>query len=93
MTTWLRRRSFRVRLSALVAAAVGVAVGLIAFASYVAVHHQLYSQVGLGHAERDERRPTTLRREEGLNPVRAADVLRRYSNSVFQVVTPDGTPQ
>ena len=45
MTAWLRRKSFRVRLGALVAAAVGVAVALAALASYFAVHHQLYSQV------------------------------------------------
>ena len=45
VTAWLRRQSFRVRLGALVAAAVGVTVALAALASYFAVRHQLYSQV------------------------------------------------
>ena len=41
---WIRRVSFRTRLSLLAAAAVGVAVALAAIASYFAVQHQLFSQ-------------------------------------------------
>ena len=60
MTGWLRRKSFRVRLGALVAAAVGVAVALTALASYFAVRHQLYSQVDSSLNERDGRSPAVI---------------------------------
>jgi two-component system sensor histidine kinase MprB len=45
VTTWLRRRSFQRRLTALVATAVGVAVALVAVAAYITVSRQLTSEV------------------------------------------------
>ena len=45
MKGWLHHRSFQTRIASLVVAAVGVAVALAASAAYVAVSHQLYSQV------------------------------------------------
>ena len=42
---WSRRIGFRVRLSVLAAAAVGLAIALSAVASYLFVSHQLYNQV------------------------------------------------
>src|SRR6202000_911209 len=78
MGGWLRRQKFRVRLSVLVAAAVGVTVALASLAAYVSVHHQLYSQVD-----------TSLNGEVGLlanpqgdfRPGQEANFLRRYNNS------------
>jgi two-component system sensor histidine kinase MprB len=90
MSSWLRRRSFRVRLGSLVAAAVGVAVALAALASYIAVHHQLYRQVDsslqseMGAAPRLSRGGTF---STGL----VAGFLGRFNNSVLQVVAADGT--
>jgi len=83
VTTWLRRRSFRARLGALVAAAVGVAVALAALASYIAVHHQLYSQVdsSLQSEALAELSP------QGAFDQRAVEAfLRRYNDTVLQVV-------
>jgi two-component system, OmpR family, sensor histidine kinase MprB len=45
MASRVRRISFRTRLGILVAAAVGVTVALASLASYLAVSHQLFSQV------------------------------------------------
>jgi two-component system sensor histidine kinase MprB len=78
-----------VRLSALVAAAVGVAVALTALSSYLAVHHELYSQVD-----------SSLNGEVGFltssqgdfRPAQAGDFLRRYNNSLLQIIGPDGSP-
>jgi two-component system sensor histidine kinase MprB len=90
VTSWLRRKSFRVRLSALVAAAVGVTLALAALASYFAVRHQLYSQVDsslqneLAFAQR-------LTSPDGsIDTGEAGRVLSRFNNSILQVVTPDG---
>ena len=47
-TTWLRQVNFRVRVSGLAAAAVGLAVAFAALVSYLAVSHQLEGQVTPG---------------------------------------------
>ena len=86
MTTWLRRKSFRVRLSALVAAAVGVAVALTALASYIAVHHQLYSQV-------DSSLNGEVRALASQGQFRAGQVgnfVQHYNNGLLQIVDAHG---
>jgi two-component system sensor histidine kinase MprB len=86
VTTWLRRRSFRTRLGALVAAAVGVAVAMTALASYYAVRHQLYHQVD-----------TSLQAEmsalsaAGFDFGHTAGILSQFNNSVVQAVAANGT--
>jgi two-component system sensor histidine kinase MprB len=90
MTTWLRRKSFRVRLSALVAAAVGVTLALAALASYVAVRHQLYSQVD-SSLENELAAAQRLSPAGTFNTDRVAGFLSRFNNSILQVVMPDGT--
>jgi two-component system sensor histidine kinase MprB len=88
VTGWLRRKSFRVRLGALVAAAVGVAVALAALASYFAVRHQLYSQV-------DSSLQSELAASAQLSPGgsfstdRVGSLLHRFNNSVLQVIGAD----
>jgi two-component system sensor histidine kinase MprB len=89
MTTWLRRKSFRVRLSALVAAAVGVTLALAALASYVAVRHQLYSQVD-SSLENELAAAQHLSPAGTFNTAGVARFLSRFNNSILQVVTPDG---
>src|SRR4051812_19398116 len=89
MAAWLRRKSFRVRLSALVAAAVGVTLALAALASYIAVRHQLYSQV-------DSSLQNELAAAPGMqggrfSPKAVGLFLGRFNNSILQVVTGDGT--
>jgi two-component system sensor histidine kinase MprB len=86
VAAWLRRKSFRVRLSALVAAAVGVTLALAALASYFAVRHQLYSQVDSSLQNELAAVPSGTLSTEGI-----ARFLRQFNNSIFQVVTPDGT--
>jgi two-component system, OmpR family, sensor histidine kinase MprB len=86
VTAWLRRKSFRVRLGALVAAAVGVAVALTALASYIAVHHQLYRQVDSSL----QSELTALSPGGNLSLRQATPTLRRFNNSVLQVIGPDG---
>jgi two-component system sensor histidine kinase MprB len=90
VATWLRRKSFRVRMGALVAAAVGVTLALAALASYFAVRHQLYGQVN-----------SSLQNEAnavlGPSPNGTVDIgdlgraLRRFNNSSLQLVSSDGT--
>ena len=88
MTGWLRRKSFRVRMGALVAAAVGVAVALTALASYFAVRHQLYSQVNSSlNAEMAAAQLSSPRRV--FDPTTVAGILRHYNNSLLQVIGPD----
>jgi two-component system sensor histidine kinase MprB len=88
MTSWLRRKSFRVRMGALVAAAVGVAVVLTALASYFAVRHQLYSQVDSSlNAEMAAAQLSAPRRI--FDPNTVAGILRHYNNSLLQVIGPD----
>jgi two-component system sensor histidine kinase MprB len=92
VTSWLRRKSFRVRLSGLVAVSVGVAVALTAFASYVAVHHQLYSQLDSSiQSEMDG--AVTIAQQPRFSPGEVGNFLRRYNNSVFQIINPDSTAQ
>ncbi|MGH9094015.1 MAG: HAMP domain-containing sensor histidine kinase [Acidimicrobiales bacterium] len=69
---WIRRTSFRTRLSVLVALAVGVAVAVAALASYVAVSRQLYRSVD------NELRAAYQRIDSGPDPVQisACDFVR-----------------
>ncbi len=93
MTTWLRRRSFRARLGALVAAAVGVAVALAALASYLAVHHQLYSQVdsSLQNEAAAELSPQGAGGGAEVFQLHAIEAfLHRYNDSVLQLVEQNG---
>jgi two-component system sensor histidine kinase MprB len=88
VTDWLRRKSFRVRLGALVAAAVGVAVALAALASYFAVRHQLFSQVDT--SLQDELAASAQLSPGGsFSADRVASLLHRFNNSVLQVVSAD----
>ncbi len=88
MTGWLRRQKFRVRLGALVAAAVGLTVALAAFATYHFVHHQLYRQV-----------ESSLNSEWGVlanngpvNPAQVGHFFGLYNNSLLQIIDPTGSP-
>jgi two-component system sensor histidine kinase MprB len=90
VATWLRRKSFRVRMGALVAAAVGVTLALAALASYFAVRHQLYGQV-------DSSLQNEANAVLGPSPNGTVDIgdlgraLRRFNNSSLQLVSSDGT--
>ncbi len=87
MAGWLRRQKFRVRLGALVAAAVGLTITLAASATYLFVHHQLYHQVD-----------SSLNGEVGVlaspdgafNANRVAGFFRLYNNSLLQVIDQSG---
>ena len=88
VTSWLRRKSFRVRLGALVAAAVGVAVALAALASYFAVRHQLYSQVD--SSLQAELLASSQPSPSGtISADRVASLLSRFNNNLLQVVGVD----
>jgi two-component system, OmpR family, sensor histidine kinase MprB len=88
MTSWLRRKSFRVRMGALVAAAVGVAVALTALASYFAVRHQLYSQVDSSLTA--EVAAAQVSSPRGIfDPNTVAGILHHYNNSLLQVIGSD----
>jgi two-component system sensor histidine kinase MprB len=90
VATWLRRKSFRVRMGALVAAAVGVTVALAALASYFAVRHQLYRQVDSSLQSELAAAPG-LSQGAQINTGELGRLLRRFNNSIVQVVSPDGT--
>jgi two-component system sensor histidine kinase MprB len=89
VTAWIRRKSFRVRLGALVAAAVGVAVALAALASYFAVHHQLYRQVDSSLQSEMAAAPR-LSRGGQFETTLVAGFLGHFDSSVLQVVGPSG---
>ncbi len=87
MTAWLRRQKFRVRLGALVAAAVGLTVALAAFASYQFVHHQLYRQVDASLTDE----VSVLANGSGqVSLATARSVFGQYNNSQLQVIEPSG---
>jgi two-component system sensor histidine kinase MprB len=89
MSAWLQRKSFRVRLSALVAGAVGVAIALAALASYLLVRHQLYGQVD--SSLQNELSATPPLAQGGFfNAARVAPFLGRFNNSILQVVYANG---
>ena len=90
MATWIRRTSFRTRLSALVAAAVGLTLALAAFASYLAVSHQLYSQVD-SSLQSDVAAAVQLSPGGRVDPLRYGTFLRRTNNSFVQIVQSDGS--
>ncbi|MGH9056744.1 MAG: ATP-binding protein [Acidimicrobiales bacterium] len=90
MGGWLRRISFRVRLGTLVAVAVGMTLALASFASYVAVRHQLFSQVD-SSLRTEVASATQLSPGEVFNANRVADFLHRHGNGLFQVLAPDGS--
>ncbi|HUE60323.1 MAG TPA: HAMP domain-containing protein, partial [Acidimicrobiales bacterium] len=90
MGAWLRRTSFRARLTVLVAAAVGVTLALAAFASYIAVRHQLYSQVD-SSLQSDVAAAVQLSPGGRFDPLRYGTFLKHNNNSFIQVVQPDGT--
>jgi two-component system, OmpR family, sensor histidine kinase MprB len=90
VTAWLRRKSFRVRLSALVAAAVGVAVALTALASYLAVHHELYRQVDSSLNGEVSFLVSTQGDLRGQD--QAGNFLQRFNDSLLNFIGPDGTP-
>jgi two-component system sensor histidine kinase MprB len=81
-----------VRLGALVAAAVGVAVALAALASYFAVRHQLFSQVDTS-LQAEMSASAQLSSSRGFDPNRVAIFLGHYNGSLLQVVGSDRTVQ
>jgi two-component system sensor histidine kinase MprB len=90
MAGWLRRQKFRVRLGALVAAAVGLTITLAASATYLFVHHQLYNQVDSSLAGE----VLALTNSQGvLRPGQQENFFRLYNNSLLQVIDETGTPQ
>jgi two-component system sensor histidine kinase MprB len=88
VTAWLRRRSLRARLGALVAVAAGIAVALAAVASYYAVRHQLYKQV-----DSSLQNEMAALQANGFNPGggRAASIVAQFNGNVVQLVTAQGT--
>lgn len=89
MPTWVRRTSFRARLSALVALAVGLTLAIAAFASYVAVSHQLFGQVD-SSLQSDVSIAQSLSPGGGLEPSRVSGFLHRNHDSFLQVVGANG---
>jgi two-component system, OmpR family, sensor histidine kinase MprB len=81
----MRRISFRTRLGILVAAAVGVTVALACLASYLAVSHQLFSQVDSGLVS-DAQTATRL----GADCNGFAEVCSFNSRSVQQFLSHNG---
>ena len=88
MPTWVRRTSFRARLSTLVALAVGLTLTVAAAASYFAVRHQLLGQVD-SSLQSDVAIAQTLSPGGGLEPQRVAEFLRRNHDSFLQVIGTD----
>ena len=89
MASWVRRTSFRARLSMLVALAVGLTLAVAAAASYFAVSHQLLGQVD-SSLQSDVSIAQSLSPGGGLDPQRVAIFLRRNHDSFLQVIGADG---
>lgn len=89
MSEWVRRTSFRARLSTLVALAVGLTLALAAAASYFAVSHELFGQVD-SSLQGDVSIAQSLSPGGGLDPQRVSGFLRRNHDSFLQVVGADG---
>jgi two-component system sensor histidine kinase MprB len=87
--SWLRRKSLRVRLSALVAAAVGLTVALAAFATYQFVHHQLYHQV---ESSLDNEWGVLTTNSGAVNPSQVGNFFGQYNNSLLQIIDSSGNP-
>jgi two-component system sensor histidine kinase MprB len=87
---WVRRTSFRARLSTLVALAVGLTLAVAVAASYFAVSHEMFSQVD-SSLQSDVAIAQTLSPGGGLDPQRVAAFLRRNQDSFLQVVGSDGS--
>ena len=90
MPAWVRRTTFRARLSMLVALAVGLTLAVAAAASYFAVSHQLLGQVD-SSLQGDVSIAQSLSPRGGLDPQRGAIFLRRNHDSFLQVIGSDGT--
>src|SRR5262249_53387651 len=87
----VRRISFRARLQMFIALAVGVTVALASIAAYFTVHHQLYSEVDSALVTE---MATVLAGPNGrLDPGTTEQNLRRYSDSVLQVIDGQGQVQ
>jgi two-component system, OmpR family, sensor histidine kinase MprB len=90
MAARVGRISFRTRLGILVAAAVGFTVALACLASYIAVRHQLFSQVDSSlESEMQAVQTTTSSCGPGVtcfNPRQVAGFLSHYSGSYLQVI-------
>jgi two-component system, OmpR family, sensor histidine kinase MprB len=90
MAARVRRISFRTRLGILVAAAVGVTVALASLASYLAVSHQLFSQVDSSLVSELSNLPQPSPACGGdptcLDPSTVGRYLSRYGGGYLQVV-------
>jgi two-component system, OmpR family, sensor histidine kinase MprB len=103
LSSWLARVSFRTRVTALAAAAVGLAIALAAIASYVIVSHQLQNEVN-GSLNKDAQTFTNSAQDNtgfpggDLNAAlqRVAARIVRVDNDIVQLVfsnsevTPEG---
>ncbi|HVA73880.1 MAG TPA: ATP-binding protein [Acidimicrobiales bacterium] len=90
MPTWVRRTSFRARLTTLVALAVGLTLAVAAIASYFAVRHELLGQVD-SSLQSDVSIAQSLSPGGGLDPQRVATFLHRNHDSFLQVIGTDGS--
>jgi two-component system sensor histidine kinase MprB len=82
VSAWLRRKSFRVRLGALVAVAVGVTMAVSALVAYFVVHHQLYNQVDSSlQAE-----VAAALSHGGFDPLQEGTFFRQYNGTLVQVI-------
>ncbi|HUJ66210.1 MAG TPA: HAMP domain-containing sensor histidine kinase [Acidimicrobiales bacterium] len=90
MAARVSRISFRARLGILVAAAVGVTVALASLASYLAVSHQLFSQVDSALKSELSNAPgpsaDCAPGQTCLNPLTVGRFLSRYGGGSLQVV-------
>ncbi len=91
MAARIGRISFRTRLGILVAAAVGVTVALACLASYLAVSHQLFSQVDSSLASEMQAVQNSSTCRPGvqqcfINTGQASSSLSDYSGSYLQVI-------
>lgn len=92
MRVWLRQFSFRTRMSALVAAAVGVAVALAAISSYLIVAHQLSGQVNTS-LQKDANSLQASARQFGSYAVysgRALNIITVQDQDVLQFIDANG---
>jgi two-component system, OmpR family, sensor histidine kinase MprB len=100
LSSWLARVSFRTRVTALAAAAVGLAIAMAAVASYVIVSHQLQTAVNSSLSKdattfEDSATDDTNIYDGNLNAAfeRAASRIISVDNDIIQLIFSNGSSQ